>query len=113
MLTLRWLKQQGGIPAIERVNDRKAALLYETLDSLPMFRPMVAREDRSKMNVVFVMDDPELEKEFLAACKAGGMVGIKGHRSVGGFRVSLYNAMPLQAVEVLAELMNDFAHTKA
>ena len=112
MLTLRWLKQQGGIPAIEKLNARKAALLYDTLDSLPIFRPTVAKEDRSKMNVVFVMDDPELEKEFLAACKAGGMVGVKGHRSVGGFRVSLYNAMPLQGVEVLTEMMNDFAHTK-
>jgi phosphoserine aminotransferase len=113
MLTLRWLKQQGGIPAIEKINDRKAALLYETMDSLPLFRPTVAKEDRSNMNVVFVMDDPELEREFLATCKANGMVGIKGHRSVGGFRVSLYNAMPLGSVEVLTELMNDFAHTKA
>jgi len=113
MLTLRWLKQQGGIPAIEKINDRKAALLYDTLDSLPVFRPTVAKEDRSKMNVVFVMDDPALEKEFLATCKANGMVGVKGHRSVGGFRVSLYNAMPFSSVEVLAELMNDFAHTKA
>jgi phosphoserine aminotransferase len=113
MLTLRWLKQQGGIPAIEKINNRKAALLYDTLDSLPIFRPTVAAEDRSKMNVVFVMDDPELEAAFLASCKANGMVGIKGHRSVGGFRVSLYNAMPLSSVEVLTELMNDFAHTKA
>jgi phosphoserine aminotransferase len=113
MLTLRWLKQQGGIPAIERINDRKAALLYQTLDTLPMFRPTVAKEDRSKMNVVFVMDDPELEKAFLSTCKEHGMVGIKGHRSVGGFRISLYNALPLQSVEVLTELMNDFAHTKA
>jgi phosphoserine aminotransferase len=113
MLTLRWLKEQGGIPAIEKINDRKAALLYDTLDSLPVFRPTVAREDRSKMNVVFVMDDPGLEKDFLAVCKANGMVGVKGHRSVGGFRVSLYNAVPLQSVEVLTELMNDFAHTKA
>jgi phosphoserine aminotransferase len=113
MLTLRWLRQMGGIPAIERINDRKAALLYQTLDSLPVFRPTVAKEDRSKMNVVFVMDDPQLEKEFHAACKANGMVGVKGHRSVGGFRVSLYNALPLQSVEALTELMNDFAHTKA
>ena len=113
MLTLRWLKQQGGIPAIEKINDRKASLLYSTLDRLPVFRPTVAKEDRSKMNVVFVMDDPALEKEFLAACRDHGMVGVKGHRSVGGFRVSLYNAMPLQSVEVLTELMNDFAHTKA
>jgi phosphoserine aminotransferase len=112
MLTLRWLKQQGGIPAIEKINDRKAALLYDTLDSLPVFRPTVAKEDRSKMNVVFVMDDPELEKSFVSACKANGMVGVKGHRSVGGFRISLYNAMPMESVEVLTELMNDFAHTK-
>ena len=82
MLTLRWLKQQGGIAAIEKINDAKAALLYETLDSLPVFRPTVAKEDRSKMNVVFVIDNPELEKEFLAVCKEQGMVGIKGHRSV-------------------------------
>jgi phosphoserine aminotransferase len=113
MLTLRWLKQQGGIAGIEKVNDRKAALLYDTLDSLPIFRPTVAMEDRSKMNVVFVMDEPELEASFLAACKANGMIGVKGHRSVGGFRVSLYNALPIQSVEVLTELMNDFAHTKA
>ena len=113
MLTLRWLKHQGGIPAIEKLNDRKAALLYNTLDSLPIFRPTVAKEDRSKMNVVFVMDDPAMEKEFLDTCKSNGMVGVKGHRSVGGFRVSLYNAMPLSSVEILTELMNDFAHTKA
>jgi len=113
MLTLRWLKQQGGVRAIERINDRKSALLYDTLDSLPVFRPTVVKEDRSKMNVVFVMDDPALEKEFNTACKAAGMVGVKGHRSVGGFRVSLYNALPLSSVEVLTELMTDFAHKKA
>ena len=113
MLTLRWLKQQGGVRAIERINDRKSALLYDTLDSLPIFRPTVVKEDRSKMNVVFVMDDPALEKEFNTACKAEGMVGVKGHRSVGGFRVSLYNALPLSSVEVLTELMTDFAHKKA
>jgi phosphoserine aminotransferase len=65
------------------------------------------------MNVVFVMDDPQLEKAFLASCKDNGIIGVKGHRSVGGFRVSLYNAMTVQGVEVLTELMNDFAHTKA
>jgi phosphoserine aminotransferase len=113
MLTLRWLKKQGGVPAIEAINDRKAALLYDTLDSLPVFRPTVAKEDRSKMNVVFVMDNPELEKEFLAACKDNGMVGVKGHRSVGGFRVSLYNALPLQSVQAITDLMKDFAHKKA
>lgn len=113
MLTLRWLKEQGGVAAIEKINDRKAALLYDTLDSLPVFRPTVAKEDRSSMNVVFVIDDPALEKEFLAECKANGMVGIKGHRSVGGFRASLYNALSMESVETLTALMKDFATKKA
>ena len=113
MLTLRWLKEQGGVAAIERINDQKAALLYDTLDSLPIFRPTVAKEDRSKMNVVFVMEDKALEKEFLAACKENGMVGIQGHRTAGGFRASLYNAMSLESVRVLTELMKEFATQKA
>jgi phosphoserine aminotransferase len=113
MLTLRWLKQQGGIPAIEKINDQKAALLYDTLDSLPIFRPTVAKEDRSKMNVVFVMDNPELEKEFLSVCKENGMVGIKGYRTVGGFRASLYNALPIESVRALTDLLKDFANKKA
>jgi phosphoserine aminotransferase len=113
MLTLRWLKQQGGIPAVEKINDRKAALLYDTLDSLPIFRPTVAKEDRSKMNVVWVMDNPELEKEFLSICKENGMVGIKGYRTVGGFRASLYNALPMSSVEALTDLLRDFANKKA
>jgi phosphoserine aminotransferase len=113
MLTLRWLKQQGGVPVMEKVNDQKAALLYDTLDSLPVFRPTVHKADRSKMNVVWVMDDPALEKEFLATCKEHGMVGVKGHRSVGGFRASLYNALTLESVEVLTEVMKDFATKKA
>ena len=113
LLTLRWLKAQGGVPAIEAINDEKAALLYGTLDRLPIFRPTVAKEDRSKMNAVFVMDDPALEQEFLALCKANGMVGVKGHRSVGGFRVSMYNAMSLEGVQTLTELMTDFAQKKS
>ncbi|MDP4150221.1 MAG: 3-phosphoserine/phosphohydroxythreonine transaminase [Bacteroidota bacterium] len=112
MLTLRWLKGQGGIAEMEKRSERKSALLYDTLDSLPVFRPKVAKEDRSRMNVVFVIDDPALEKEFLSLCKENGMVGIKGHRSVGGFRASLYNALPMSSVELLAELMKDFAKKK-
>jgi len=112
MLTLRWLKAQGGIPAIEKINDRKTALLYDTLDSLPLFRPTVAKEDRSKMNIVFVIDNPELEKQFLAACKEHGMVGIKGYRTMGGFRASLYNALPIESVMALTDLMKDFANKK-
>ncbi|HRN57299.1 MAG TPA: 3-phosphoserine/phosphohydroxythreonine transaminase [Agriterribacter sp.] len=109
MLTLRWLKEQGGVAAIEKINDQKAALLYETLDSIPVFKPTVDKADRSKMNVVFVIENPELEKAFLELCKKEGMVGVKGHRSVGGFRVSLYNALPLNSVKALVEVMQHFA----
>ena len=109
MLTLRWLKQQGGVAAIEKINEAKANLLYDTLDSIPVFKPTVNKEDRSKMNAVFVMENPELEKEFLELCKKEGMIGVKGHRSVGGFRVSLYNALPLSSVQSLTEVMKHFA----
>jgi phosphoserine aminotransferase len=111
LLTLRWLKAQGGVAAIEKVNLEKASLLYETLDRLPIFRPTVAKEDRSRMNVCFVMKDPQLEPAFLERLKQEGMVGVKGHRSVGGFRVSLYNAMPLSSVRDLVALMDEFART--
>jgi phosphoserine aminotransferase len=112
MLTLRWLKNAGGVAAMEKLNDAKAGLLYNTLDSLPIFRGPVAKEDRSKMNAVFVMSDASLEKEFLDSCKAEGIVGIKGHRSVGGFRASLYNALTIESVQVLTDLMKSFAQRK-
>lgn len=112
LLTLRWLKKSGGVVAMEKNNNQKAKLLYDTIDSLPVFKGTVAQEDRSKMNVCFVMKDPVLEKEFLEQCKQNGMVGIKGHRTTGGFRVSLYNALPLSSVEVLTELMKSFANDK-
>jgi len=110
MLTLRWLKNEGGIAAIEKINNEKAALLYDEIDSLPCFKGTVAKEDRSKMNVCFLMNDPTLEKEFLEECKQNGMVGVKGHRTTGGFRISLYNALPLESVRVLIALMKSFAH---
>jgi phosphoserine aminotransferase len=113
LLTLRWLKKQGGVAGIEKINNQKAALLYNTLDDLSIFKPTVAKEDRSKMNVVFVMEDPNLEKEFLEICKKEGMVGVKGHRNVGGFRVSLYNALELNSVVAITDLMKHFAKTKA
>ncbi len=109
LLTLRWLKEQGGVPAIEKLNNQKAELIYNTIDNNPIFRGTVAREDRSKMNAVFVMDDAAAETAFAELCAAEGMVGIKGHRSVGGFRVSMYNALTLQSVQALADLMNHFA----
>jgi len=112
MLTLRWLKKQGGIPAIQEINDQKAKLFYEILDSLPLFKGAAAKEDRSKMNAVFVMKDPAQEKEFLDLCKQEGMIGIKGHRSVGGFRVSMYNALQIESVKAITDLMKDFAVRK-
>jgi phosphoserine aminotransferase len=106
LLTLRWLKKQGGVAAIEKINKAKAELLYKTLEARDGFEPTVVREDRSRMNVVFLIPDPQLEKKFLEACKEQQMVGVKGHRSVGGYRVSLYNALPLESVKVLTGLIN-------
>lgn len=111
LLTLRWLKEQGGVAAIEKRNNEKASLFYDTLDQLPVFKGPVATIDRSHMNAVFVMDNPALEKEFLDLCKSEGMIGIKGHRSVGGFRVSMYNALPIESVIALTDLMKHFAAT--
>ena len=109
MLTLRWLKELGGVAAIEKLNNAKAKFFYDTLDSLPIFKGTVATEDRSKMNAVFIMEDAGLEKEFLELCSNEGMIGVKGHRLAGGFRISMYNALPLESVKALADLMNEFA----
>lgn len=109
LLTLRWLKKQGGVPAIEKVNNEKAALLYSEIDTNPLFKGTVAKEDRSNMNVCFVMNDSTLEDKFLQFATAQGIVGIKGHRSVGGFRASLYNALPLSSVKMLVDIMKDFS----
>lgn len=110
LLTLRWLKDQGGVAAIEQINNSKAKLFYDVLDSLPVFKGLVAKEDRSKMNAVFILEDAVLEKQFLELCKNEGMIGVKGHRLSGGFRVSMYNALPLESVRALTELMKEFAH---
>lgn len=112
LLTLRWLKAKGGVAAIEKLNDEKATLFYNTLDSLPVFRGPVAKQDRSRMNAVFVMENPALENEFMELCKKENMIGIKGHRSVGGFRVSMYNALTIESVKALTDLMKDFATKK-
>jgi phosphoserine aminotransferase len=109
MLTLRWLKKMGGVAGIEKLNNEKAELLYNMIDSMPLYKGKVAKEDRSNMNVVFTIEDPEVEKQFLDLCKKEGMYGVKGHRIVGGFRASLYNALPLSSVKAFTELMEDFA----
>ncbi len=112
--TLRWYRDMGGIKAMEKRDLEKAALLYEAIDSSRMFKGTVSTEDRSIMNVCFVMkpEYKELEKDFNDFASARGIVGIKGHRSVGGFRASLYNALPIESVRVLVEAMNDFQATR-
>ena len=112
MLTLRWLKNNGGVSAMEQINNEKAALFYSTLDSLPVFTGKVPVEDRSKMNAVFIIEDEQLEKEFLAISKQENLYGVRGHRTVGGFRASFYNALPLSSVQFLCDVMKDFANKK-
>lgn len=109
MLTLNWLKAKGGVEAIEQENITKARVLYEEIERNPIFKPVCAVEDRSHMNVTFVMENPELEKPFLKLCDERGIVGIKGHRSVGGFRASIYNALPITSVYALIDVMQEFA----
>ena len=109
MLTLRWILAEGGLAEMEKRTLAKSALLYNTIDSLPVFEARVAREDRSQMNAVFFLRKPELETPFLELCKKEGMVGVKGYRTIGGVRVSLYNALPLESVQVFCDLVKDFA----
>ncbi len=108
MLTLNWLKAKGGVAAIEQENIAKANALYTEIDRNPLFKAVCVPEDRSHMNVCFVMENPELEKPFLKYCDEKGIVGIKGHRSVGGFRASIYNALPITSVHVLIDAMQEF-----
>lgn len=108
MLTLRWVKSQGGVKAIEKVNNEKAASLYAEIDRNSLFKGTCAIEDRSRMNVCFVMNKPELEKDFLSFAEKHQCIGLKGHRSVGGFRASLYNALPLKSVQHLVNVMQEF-----
>lgn len=109
MLTLRWLKAKGGVAAMQKENEAKAAQLYKEIDRNPLFKAVAAEEDRSKMNVCFVMENPEHEKPFLKFAEEKGIIGIKGHRSVGGFRASIYNALPITSIHVLIDAMQEFA----
>ena len=108
MLNLRWLKAKGGVDVIEQENIIKARTLYEEIDRNPFFKGTAAVEDRSRMNITFVMDSPELEAEFLALAKERNLVGIKGHRSVGGFRASVYNALTISSINALVDTMREF-----
>jgi phosphoserine aminotransferase len=107
-LVFKWIKQQGGLAALERQNIEKAKLLYDLLDSSRFFTNPVAREDRSRMNVPFTLKDASLDGAFLKGAEERAMVQLKGHRSVGGMRASIYNAMPLEGVQRLVEYMKDF-----
>jgi phosphoserine aminotransferase len=108
MLNMRWVKEHGGVAAMEKRNAEKAKTMYAAIDESPLFSCPNADEDRSRMSAVFTLSRPELESEFLAACKAANCHGVKGHRSVGGFRASMYNAMDLESVEVLTQVMKTF-----
>jgi phosphoserine aminotransferase len=110
-LVFKWLKQQGGVAAMERKNIAKAKLLYDFLDSSSFFRNPVAKEDRSRMNVPFTLKDASRDEAFLKGAAANGMVQLKGHRSVGGMRASIYNAMPIEGVQRLVDYMKDFEKT--
>jgi phosphoserine aminotransferase len=112
--TLQWLKEQGGVEAIQKINKAKAQILYDEIDRNSMFVGTAAKEDRSLMNVCFVMAPgyEALQDEFMAFAKERGMVGIKGHRSVGGFRASIYNACPVEDIEALVACMQEFEALK-
>ena len=108
--TLKWYKDLGGIPVMQKKNEEKAAILYDEIDRNKMFKGTAVAEDRSLMNICFVMNDEyqELESEFASFASKAGMIGIKGHRSVGGFRASTYNALPAESVKALVEIMQSF-----
>jgi phosphoserine aminotransferase len=107
-LVFKWLKQQGGLPEIEKRNIAKAKVLYDYLDSSKFFHNPVPREDRSRMNVPFILKNSALDAEFLKGAEQRGMVQLKGHRSVGGMRASIYNAMPIEGVQALVSYMKEF-----
>jgi phosphoserine aminotransferase len=109
MLTLEWLKRIGGVAEAERRNNAKAGLLYNAIDSLPQFEGTTAEEDRSAMNATFILKNKDQEAAFDALWKEAGISGLRGHRSVGGYRASMYNALPLESVQVLVDVMNEFA----
>ncbi|APU69879.1 MULTISPECIES: 3-phosphoserine/phosphohydroxythreonine transaminase [Christiangramia] len=107
LLTLRWIKKNGGIAAMEKRNDEKAELLYAEIDRNPLFKGFAAREDRSPMNATFNITNDSLKDRFDDAWKAAGVNGLNGHRSVGGYRASMYNALPLESVQVVVDVMKE------
>ncbi len=112
-LVFKWLKEQGGVAALEQINREKAALLYNYIDSSEFYRNNIHPQNRSRMNVPFQLAKPELDELFLEQAKARGLVALKGHRVVGGMRASIYNAMPLEGVQALVEFMREFEVSNA
>ena len=108
MLVFRWLKKLGGVAAIQKINEEKAALLYDFIDNSKLFKSSVAKEDRSIMNVPFVTGNEELDAKFIKEATANGLTTLKGHKLVGGMRASIYNAMPIEGVRKLVEFMKKF-----
>ncbi len=107
LLTLQWLKKQGGIAGIEKLNDAKAKLLYNEIDRNPLFKGAAAVADRSPMNATFLLHDESLTAKFDAMWKKANISGLTGHRSVGGYRASMYNALPIESVQVLVDVMRE------
>ena len=107
-LVLDWVKEKGGLKAMKKLNEEKAAILYKFLDDSKLFKATVQSKDRSLMNIPFVTGNEEMDAKFVAEAKKAGLINIKGHRSVGGMRASIYNAMPKAGVEKLVEFMTKF-----
>lgn len=107
-LVLEWMKAQGGLEKIEQINRQKAQMIYDILDQSSFYRGTARPDSRSLMNITFRLPSEELEKKFVEEALANGMLGLKGHRSVGGIRASIYNAVPLEAVEKLVDFMKKF-----
>ena len=112
-LVFKWIKKMGGLEEMKKINEKKAKILYDFLDSSKLFKGTVTKEDRSLMNVPFVTGNDELDAKFVAESKAAGFVNLKGHRSVGGMRASIYNAMPVEGVEKLVAFMKKFEEENA
>lgn len=113
MLVLEWIKENGGLKGMEERNAQKANLLYKEIEENPMFKGVAEEEDRSHMNVTFVLTDESKKEDFDKKCSDAGMIGLKGHRSVGGYRASIYNALPLESVKALVEVMHEFSKEHA
>jgi phosphoserine aminotransferase len=110
-LVFQWLKRQGGLPAMEARNIAKAELLYGYLDSTDFYQTHVEKAFRSRMNVPFFLRDESLNEDFLSGAKAAGLLQLKGHKSVGGMRASIYNAMPIEGVQALVTYLKEFERT--